>query len=92
MAYSIWYTNKFKRQYRKLKKSDPDLFNNLKAIISLLIERKDVPDKNCNHKLVGNFKDCWECHIAPDWLLIYRYRHDILVLELVATGSHDDLF
>ena len=49
-------------------------------------------EKNCNHKLSGGLNGYWECHIAPDWLLIYRYKHDILVLELFAIGTHSDLF
>ncbi len=92
MIYTIVLSKKFKRQYNKLSKASPELFNELDRIISLLMVHADLPYKNHNHKLVGNFNDCWECHITPDWLLIYRYYHDILVLELVATGSHNDLF
>lgn len=92
MVYSVKRTHKFKRQYRKLEKSDHKLLNNLDAVIILLIDGKNLPANNRNHRLAGNLNDCWECHIASDWLLIYRYHHDILVLELLATGSHSDLF
>lgn len=92
MAYSVKRTHKFKRQYRKLIKSNPGLLNDLDAVIIILIKGKKLPDKNRNHKLSGNFADYWECHITPDWLLIYSYHHDELILELIATGSHSELF
>lgn len=59
--------------------------------MNLLIEEKQLPLKNKNHKLLGNYKDCWECHIEPDWLLIYR-KADFKEIIFIRTGSHSDLF
>ena len=93
MPYTVHRSNNFKRQYRRLQWSgNTKLAKELDDIIILLVEGKKLPDKNRNHRLFGDLNDCWECHIAYDWLLIYRYHHDLLVLELVATGSHNDLF
>ena len=62
----------------------------LQEIIIILMNEQKLPIRNRYHKLKGNFKDRRECHIAPDWLLIYTIENDILILEI--TGSHSDLF
>jgi len=62
----------------------------LKKIILLLIKAKNLPTKNRDHQLKGLLKDCRECHIEPDWLLIYRIEGSELCL--IRTGSHSDLF
>lgn len=85
----IIYTSSFKRDIKKLKKRKKNM-KKLHYILSFLIEEKSLPAKYVNHKLSGNYKDCWECHIEPDWLLIYR--KDKKYLELARTGSHSDLF
>lgn len=59
-------------------------------IISLLVSEKPLLTKNRNHKLTGEFKGCWECHIEPDWLLIYKKTPKSITL--VRTGTHSDLF
>ena len=93
MAYAIWYSGRFKRQYRQLAKSgNPRILIELDKIIGWLAAGAVLPIKNRNHKLTGDLREFWECHAAPDWLLIYRYRHDYLVLELAATGTHSSLF
>ncbi len=92
MAYLVVPSKRFTRQYKKLLKSDPELSGELKIVIDLLARPTSLPSKNRNHRLVGNFSNYWECHISYDWLLIYQYHHDVLVLELIATGSHNDLF
>jgi len=85
----ILYSSSFKRDVKKIKKRKKDM-KKLRVLLSLLLEDKRIPQKYCNHKLSGNYTDCWECHIEPDWLLIYR--KDKKYLELARTGSHSDLF
>lgn len=92
MIYTIVPSKTYKRQYKKLCKSDPKLLADLQKIVDILAVNAVLPMRNRNHKLAGNLEDCWECHVAPDWLLIYRYYHDALILELIATGSHSELF
>jgi mRNA interferase YafQ len=65
-------------------------FKKLEVVLDLLRAGESLPAANRDHALKGRLQDCRECHIAPDWLLIYRDRGD--VLELVRTGSHADLF
>ena len=64
----------------------------LDAVIEALAMGCALPAENRDHELTGNWKGHRECHIAPDWLLIYRIENDILVLTLTATGTHSDLF
>ncbi|MFA5020504.1 MAG: type II toxin-antitoxin system YafQ family toxin [Patescibacteria group bacterium] len=93
MSYTIRRSNKFKRQYRKLQRSgNIKLVKELDCIIVLLAGGEILPLKNNNHRLMGNLRFLYECHIASNWLLVYCYDHEILSLELIATGSHSDLF
>ena len=91
--YRIEYTNKFKKQIRKIlkQKKDEQL---LLEIITKLANLEELEPKYKNHNLINDkiYKDCSECHLKPDWLLIYKYVDDKLVLLLFATGSHSDLF
>lgn len=63
----------------------------LDEVITLLSNGEDLPEKYRDHVLVGNWVGHQECHILPDWLLIYRIENDVLVLTLSRTGSHSDL-
>lgn len=65
------YQCQFIRDLKKSEKQDKDL-SKLKVIIELLLQEQPLPQKNKNHKLHGEFVGHWECHIEPDWLLIYR--------------------
>ena len=89
--YKIKYTTQFKKDYKLTKKRhlNTDL---LKDIIYKLANGDPLPEKHKDHLLSNNWKGHRECHITPDWLLIYRYDDDILVLTLTRTGSHSDLF
>lgn len=58
--------------------------------MDLLAEQKSLPERYCNHRLVGNFEGTYECHVKPDWLLIYEATET--ELRLIRTGSHSDLF
>ena len=89
--YTIKHTTQFKKDYKLAKKRhlDTDL---LKDIITKLANGETLPDKYRDHALSGNWIGHRECHINPDWLLIYRYEDDVLVLTLARTGTHSDLF
>ncbi len=93
MKYHIDYTNKFKKQYKKLKKQNKDL-TKIYEVIKNLANGKELEEKYKNHKLLNDktYKDCNECHIEPDWLLIYKIQNDELILLLFATDSHSELF
>ena len=66
--------------------------NLLDEVVELLREDKTLPRKYNDHALKGNWIGFRECHIAPDWLLVYRYEQDVLILVLQRTGTHADLF
>lgn len=82
-------TKRFDRESKKIAKRGKDM-EKLKVVVKLLREGKPLPPKYHNHKLSGQFKDCWECHIEPDWLLVYKKSDTHLLLY--AMGSHSDLF
>ena len=87
--FEILRTSQFKRDAKKAKKHGKDT-DRLKTVIVLLAQGRTLPPKNKDHQLKGVYKDCRECHVEPDWLLIYRIEAN--VLQLVRTGSHADLF
>jgi mRNA interferase YafQ len=87
--YSIFRTSSFKKDYKKLTISEKDL---LRVVIEKLVNKETLEQKYKDHKLVGNYLGCRECHIKPNLLLIYRYNDDILELALVRVGSHSELF
>ena len=64
----------------------------LKDVLSLHVNQAVLPEKYKDHKLSGNYAGYRECHIEPDWLLIYKIYDDKLILVLTCTGSHSDLF
>ena len=78
---------------KKIKRQGKDL-NKLYYVINRLANGEQLELSYRNHKLINDnvYKDCYECHINPDWLLIYRYEENKLVLVLVSTGSHSDIF
>ena len=86
---SIRRDTQFKRDVKRLKKRHKD-FEKLKTIIQLLLEGEKLAVATRDHRLKGTLKDFRECHIEPDWLLIYRIEGS--ELYLVRTGSHADLF
>ena len=89
--YSIVATSVFKRDLKRMKKRGYNI-SLLKIIVETLAIGEPLPEKNCDHKLVGNYIGCRECHIASDWLLIYEIADDELILYLTRTGTHSDLF
>ena len=84
-----FYLNRFKKEVLKAQKRGNDM-GKLKDIITLLLQEKPLRDKHRNHKLQGECKGLWECHIEPDWLLIYEKTKDSIIF--VRTGTHSDLF
>lgn len=87
------FTGQFKKDYKLAMKRgcDPE---KLSEVITLLVNEQPLPEKYRDHALVNsrNYKDVRECHIEPDWLLIYKIEQEILILKLIRTGSHSDLF
>lgn len=89
MALQIERSARFKRDYKRLKKQEADL-NKLIEVISLLAAEEVLDPHYLDHPLKGNWRGYRECHIAPDWLLIYKIVGD--TLRLSRTGSHSELF
>lgn len=89
--YEIKYTNQFKKDYKLAKRRNLDL-SLLKNLISKLANGEPLDAQYRDHQLSGTWSEYRECHIQPDWLLIYRVENDILVLTLSRTGTHSDLF
>lgn len=89
----IEFTGQFKRDYKLAIKRGCDL-QDLTTVISFLAAEQPLPEKYRDHSLENsrNYKGMRECHIKPDWLLIYKIYSDRLVLELIRTGTHSDLF
>ena len=79
----------FKRDLKRAHKRNYDL-RKLAVVIEALAQGESLPARYRNHKLVGNYQGYWECHIAPDWLLVYCYEGEYL--NLARTGTHADLF
>lgn len=89
--YKIEITSQFKKGLKRIKKQGKDL-RKLERVIDLLASGTALPFTLQDHELTGNWAHHRECHIEPDWLLVYYKDDDVLVLSLVATGSHSDLF
>ena len=87
----IDHTTQFKRDLKLAKKRQKDI-SLLKEIIDLILYEKPIPPKHKNHSLSGNWKHHEECHITPDWLLIYKIDKPKNLAVFVRTGSHADLF
>lgn len=93
MRYKLLYSKKFNKQYERLLRSGNErIIKELRKTIRLLGEGVILEVKYHNHRLVGEMKNDFECHVLPDWLLIYRKYDDLLILEFVATGTHSELF
>lgn len=89
--FTVKVTSQFKKDYKLAMKRGLKI-SLLKEIIADLANGNPLPDKNRDHPLTGNWVGHRECHILPDWLLIYRIEDEVLVLTLARTGSHSDLF
>ena len=91
MKREIVWTTQFKKDYKLALKRNMDI-ELLDNIIRALSRGEILPEKNKDHSLSGDWVGHRECHIQPDWLLVYRIDDDVLVLTLSRTGTHSDLF
>ena len=91
MKYNIRPTTKFQKDVKRVKKRGFDI-SLLTEVIKKLAVGESLPEKNRDHPLSGNYDGCRECHITPDWLLIYEIDGNDLILYLTRTGTHSDLF
>ena len=86
---NIYYSSQFNKDYKKIKKQDKDV-DKLKIVVDLLVSGIKMGPQYQDHQLAGRWKGHRDCHIEPDWILIYRKTSDSLVLERM--GTHSDLF
>ncbi len=91
MKYEVKFTNQFKKDLKLAKKQGKDL-NKLYDVIDLLAKGERLEARYRDHALTGDYKETRECHIEPDWLLVYEHINDVLVLMLYRLGSHSELF
>ena len=93
MKYEIIMTSAFKKELKIIKKRNKDL-EKLTKIVNKLANNEELDIKYKDHQLINNlrFENCRECHIDPDWLLVYRKNNNNLILVLIETGTHSDLF
>jgi mRNA interferase YafQ len=92
MTYTLRYSGQFKRSYKLCKKRGFDM-SKLQEVLRLLAQDGSLPIKYRPHILSGrDWAGCWECHIEPDWLLVWEQNDGDLVLLLLDTGTHADLF
>lgn len=84
-------TGQFRKDYKRVKKRGYDI-SLLENVIQNLLEERPLIEKHCDHSLIGDYAGFRECHILPDWLLIYAIKQEKLVLTISRTGTHSDLF
>ena len=85
----ITQTGQFRKDAKRQKKRGKDL-RKIQVVVNHLVARKDLPDNYRDHQLAGNWVGWRDCHLEPDWLLIYKILDDKIILG--RTGSHSDLF
>ncbi len=88
---TIKYQAAFKKDYKRIKKRGYDM-RLLEKTVEMLAEGRELPAGYRDHALTGEYIGCRECHIAPDWLLVYEIIGEELLLYLLRTGTHSDLF
>ena len=91
MNLKIVWTNQFKKDYKRALRRKKKIYL-LDDIIRKLSKGEPLPEKNKDHALSGDWIGHRECHIQPDWLLVYRIEDNVLVLTLARTGTHSDIF
>jgi mRNA interferase YafQ len=91
IVYCIRFTNRFKKDVKRCKKRGYNL-SNLEYVIDLLQNNGKLPPKYKPHQLHGQYHGLWECHLNPDWLLVWEQNEKVLTLLFMATGTHSDLF
>ena len=91
MKYEIKFTGQFKRDLKQAKKQNRNL-DKLFEVINNLAEGNTLGEKSRDYELAGNYKGVRECHIEPDWLLMYEMKERLLILMLYRLGTHSELF
>lgn len=91
MKYAVKFTNQFKKDLKLAKKQNKDL-DKLFEVVNILASGGTLDASYRDHDLSGNYKGTRECHIEPDWLLVYEIRDEVLVLMLYRLGTHSELF
>lgn len=91
MKYQISFGSKFKRDFKTIKKRGYPI-GQMTVALEILERDGKLPQKYRPHKLSGNYVNCWECHISPDWLLIWECDETQNKIQMVRTGTHSDLF
>lgn len=89
--YKVIASSKFKKDFKKSLKRGLDE-NLLKEVVTILEKEGKLPPKYKPHTLKGNYAGLWECHIQPDWLLVWEQNETIKLITLIRTGTHSDLF
>jgi mRNA interferase YafQ len=87
----LFPSTQYRKDYKRYR-NNPIKVAALKEVLDMLANEQPIPAEYLPHPLHGNYKGCIECHIQGDWLLIYKYQNDELILSLTATGTHSDLF
>ena len=90
MKYTPYYTNRIKRQLKVLKKRGYDM-NLFKEAVDMLLDGKTLPLRYNDHPLKGNRRGYRDCHILPNWVLVYKIEKRVLTLTLFETGMHSDI-
>lgn len=91
MQYNVIFKTSIRRSIKLMQKRGKDI-SKLEKVIEILSSGEMLPEKYLDHALSGNYSGYRECHIEPDWLLIYKIENETLTLILFRTGSHSDLF
>ena len=91
MKYRVKPTSRFQKDLKRIQKRGYDI-DKIKDVVLTLAEGKTLDPRHDDHPLTGEYSACRECHITPDWLLIYEIYEDELILYLTRTGTHSDLF
>ena len=91
MKYEIQKTTQFKKDFKLALKRNCDI-KKLQNIITILANGEQLPESCYDHPLKGDYSGYRECHVEPDWLLVYKITESVLILTLYRIGSHSDLF
>jgi mRNA interferase YafQ len=88
---TIKYQKAFRRDYKRIVRRGYDV-RLMEQVIDILAAGEELPEKYQDHLLIGDYAGCRECHITPNWLLVYEIKNEELILCLTRTGTHSDLF
>lgn len=92
IKYELKLTNRFKKHLKLVAKRNKAHIKKIHETVDLLQKGQQLPERYNDHELSGNYIGNRECHVLPDLLLIYKIYENVLILELIDTGTHSDLF